>query len=142
MLKISHRGLLSGPDKNIENTPQQIKKALEAGFYAEVDVRLIGEQFWLGHDFAETPIDYDFLNNEKIFVHCKNLDAFTFFAFNDNPRHKCDFFAHENDPWVLTSKGYVWTFPRRATSTKSIIVDLLNEGYYRDIAGICSDCWI
>ena len=39
MYFISHRGNISGIDKNNENKPEYIEKALSLGFDVEVDVR-------------------------------------------------------------------------------------------------------
>ena len=51
MKMIAHRGLLSGPDKDLENRPEQIDTALSKGFEAEVDVWVVdGQKFMLGHD--------------------------------------------------------------------------------------------
>ena len=40
MKLIAHRGNLSGPDRERENTTDTIRKALEEGFDVELDVRL------------------------------------------------------------------------------------------------------
>ena len=49
MILISHRGNLSGPSKE-ENHPEHIIKAAAAGFDVEVDVWVINNDYFLGHD--------------------------------------------------------------------------------------------
>ena len=50
MIVISHRGNISGPNEITENTPEQITKAIHAGYDVEVDVWCIDSEFFLGHD--------------------------------------------------------------------------------------------
>lgn len=139
MIKIAHRALLKGEDKVKENTITQIELALKEGFYCELDVWFLDNKWFLGHDSPQTEVNFGFLDNRKFFLHCKNLFALSELTHNGID---ADFFAHENDDWVLTREGYIWTFPEKKTCESSIIVDLKNEGKYGDIAGICSDLWI
>ena len=50
MINISHRGNLSGPDPETENSPKQIYKVLNLGYHCEIDLWKINDKFWLGHD--------------------------------------------------------------------------------------------
>ena len=140
MLKISHRGNLNGPNPAKENSPKYIQEALDLGYYVEVDCWKIGEIWMLGHDLPKYIVDFEFINNGRIFAHCKNLEAF--FELSMAQRLKCQFFAHDKDPWVLTNYGYIWTYPGERITKRSIIVDLENSGKYENIAGICSDFWL
>ena len=47
---IAHRGNLNGPEPDKENSITQIKKCIELGFDVEIDLRVINEELWLGHD--------------------------------------------------------------------------------------------
>lgn len=139
MLKIAHRGNLNGPNSALENSPEYIQKALDLGYYVEIDCWKIAENWWLGHNGPKYLVDFEFINNGRIFAHCKNLEAL--YQLGIEQRLKCDFFAHDQDPWALTNFGYIWTYPGEKVTKKSIIVDLENFGKYNDIAGICSDFW-
>ena len=55
----------------------KIKKAISMGFDVEIDVWRFGEDYWLGHDYPEYNISPEFLLNESLWCHAKNLDAFT-----------------------------------------------------------------
>lgn len=69
MIIISHRGNLYGPDKENENEnkPEQIQKVLDLGYYVEIDVWLIDEKLYLGHDFPQYETNLTFLEtNDKI----------------------------------------------------------------------------
>ena len=65
MIYISHRGNVDSPNKNIENNPEYIKTALYMGFDVEVDVWLIGSDFYLGHDQPQYKTTKRFLSNNK-----------------------------------------------------------------------------
>jgi hypothetical protein len=50
---IAHRALLNGPNKALENQPSSIEKAIELGFYVEIDVWSVNHKWFLGHDKPE-----------------------------------------------------------------------------------------
>jgi len=47
-------------------------------------------------------------------------------------------FFHQEDDVTLTSKGYIWTYPNKQLTDKSIAV-LPKEKPIIEVAGICSD---
>jgi hypothetical protein len=49
MILVSHRGNISGPNKERENSPQYIQEALDLKYDVEVDV-WVNDEIWLGHD--------------------------------------------------------------------------------------------
>jgi hypothetical protein len=107
MLIIAHRGLIEGPNETLQNTPDQIETALKAGFDVELDLWLRGDSWYLGHDDPDHLVSWDFINQDRLWIHCKNLQAF--FALKSNGGIH-NFFWHESDAVVLTSQGYVWTY--------------------------------
>lgn len=142
MILIAHRGLFQGPDPTKENHPGQIALAIEQGYHVEVDVRYIDGKLILGHDNADYEIDEYWLRNNKLWIHCKNLEALHYFT-----KHywKYNFFWHENDQYTLTSFGFIWTFPGKDLTNQSIMVmpehvDIsLNNTKNITCYGICSD---
>lgn len=102
---ISHRGNVSGRNPSRENSPSFIMEALEMGFDVEIDLWLVNNKCWLGHDEPQYKIEKDFLINrkDKLWVHSKNLESISFLMNED-----LNWFWHENDKMVLTSKGYPW----------------------------------
>lgn len=136
MIKISHRGNLHGPNPALENQKNYIERALEAGYHVEVDLWFLNSEFYLGHDFGQYKIDIEFLKNENIWVHCKNIDA----LLNVRSTDDIHYFWHETDTVTLTSKGYIWAFPGKQPIQNSIAV--LPELYSDSLekcSGICSD---
>ena len=141
---ISHRGNLSGPSA-LENSPQQVDKCLDLGFECELDIRLIDNDFYLGHDSPEFKVDFNWLYNRsnKLWLHCKDLDSLNFFVNKFDSEF--NFFWHDKDSYTLTNKGYIWAYPGVKISKNCIAVlpekwitghpDL---GKY-DCIGICSD---
>ena len=93
--------------------------------------------WYLGHDNPVFEIKFDFLNNDKLWLHAKNGDAFNILLQYNN----INVFWHTNEDWILTSKGYIWTYPNKTLYPKSICV-MPEVGYSGDISnciGICSD---
>ena len=105
MQLIAHRGLTQGPDKNIENHPEQIAKAINQGFDCEIDLRIIGSKLMLGHDDPQYVINKNFLSDhsEKLWIHAKNLQALHWLTNEDD----LNFFWHQEDDFVITSKKYI-----------------------------------
>jgi hypothetical protein len=133
MLLISHRGNLSGPNSCKENHPDSIMKAIQSGFDCEIDVRKIGNRFYLGHDLPEYLVPKDFLNNPYLWVHCKNLSA-----LHDLIELDTNVFFHNTDDYTLTSKNVIWTYPGKPTNDKCVIVSDYDESI-SGVYGICSD---
>ena len=90
MIYIAHRGLFNGPDVNLENRPQQIELALSEGYHCEVDVWYVDDKWFLGHDFPDYKISYEFLEQPNLWLHAKNLDALYVMGADK----KLNFFLH------------------------------------------------
>ncbi len=135
---ISHRGNLSGHCSINENSPDYIQEALDIGFDVEIDVWFYEDQLFLGHDGPDYKTNLQFLQNNKLWCHAKNLQALRVMIEND-----IHCFWHQEDDYTLTSKSYIWTYPNRPICSRSIIVcktleDTVN--YYKaNVHGICSD---
>jgi len=107
MIIIAHRGLTDGPDKLLQNNPGQVQRALDMGFDAEIDVWFIDGKYFLGHDTPDYEVKWNWLTQPNLWMHCKNLPAF----FDMRSRTVIhNYFWHENDAVVLTSRGNIWTF--------------------------------
>lgn len=134
---IAHRGNVNGPNPDKENEPSYINEAINSGYDAEIDVWLINDEWYLGHDEPKYNIKYDFLTSPKLWLHAKNGDSF-YFLLKDQ---KHNVFWHTNEDWVLTSKRYIWTYPNKVLYPNSICV-MPENGYNGNIHkcyGICTD---
>jgi hypothetical protein len=135
---ISHRGNLTGPDISAENVPEQIDIVLKEGYDVEVDIFLQKQKYYLGHNEPQYLIDIQWLvkRKNKIWLHCKNIYALeSFLGTNFN------YFWHQQDDFTLTSKNFIWTYPNKLLTGKSICV-LPEQGFKGDInncAGVCTD---
>lgn len=129
-LLIAHRGLIDGPNLELENKYEILLYARQQGFDIEVDVWFEDNKLWIGHDRPdyETSIDTledlaDPLTKETsechAWIHCKNILALKFFL---NHPYRFNFFYHENDPVVLTSNDKIWTYPGKRLTNDSICV--------------------
>jgi hypothetical protein len=111
MKLISHRGNLEGPNPERENHPDYIYEALQAGYDVEIDVWWVDGKFKLGHDGPQYDFPFDLLTNfyNKLWIHCKNMDALSYLNELDSNGSKLNYFSHEDDLGVLTSRGYIWS---------------------------------
>jgi hypothetical protein len=136
MKLIAHRGLTNGPNSQLENKPSQINLAIREGFDVEIDVWYVHDKIYLGHDRPEYLVDFNFINKPQVWGHAKNYQALEYML--NNGIH-C--FWHENDERTLTSNGFIWTYPGKETTSKSVIVCLEKELTFsnKNIFGICGD---
>lgn len=137
MLIISHRGNVNGQDKALENNPQHIKNLLIANIQVEIDVWLKNNTILLGHDKPQYIVNKEFLMQDGLWCHAKNLDMLFFFLNNKVK----NFFWHQEDDFTLTSSGYIWTYPNKNLTSSSIIVDLNKDWKFKnyDCYGACVD---
>mgnify|MGYP003120179412 CR=1 FL=1 len=133
MKVISHRGNINGSSDS-ENHPVGIVKVLEMGLDCEVDVWRKDGAYWLGHDNPLYEVSIDFLKNDRLWCHAKNLNALE--SMLSDQIH-C--FWHQEDDFTLTSKGYIWTYPEKITSNKSVIVQKGKDKPPEKCHGICTD---
>ena len=144
MILISHRGNIDGKNPLLENKPEYIDKAIELGFDVEIDLWFSSNAFYLGHDDPELKIDIDWLfsRQDKLWIHCKNLSSLTKLIEIDTNNEKFDFnfFFHDEDDAVLTSKKFVWVYPGKQPVKDSIAVmpEIHNDDFSL-CRGICSD---
>ena len=137
MKLIAHRGNTEGRQKLLENHPNYISNTISQGFDVEVDV-WITDRLYLGHDEPQyhCPISFLVTNSDKLWIHCKNLNALE--ALNGI---SClNVFWHQKDDYTLTSKGYVWTYPKKKVCDQSVLVVKDATKYNgQECYGLCSD---
>jgi hypothetical protein len=140
MKLISHRGNLNGPNKERENHPDYIYEAIQAGYDVEVDVWWVDGKFKLGHDEPQYDFPFDLFNNfyPKLWIHCKNMDALSQLNELDSNGSKLNYFSHEEDLGVLTSRGYIWS---TNLYKRGILVmpEIFNKEPNEDTFGVCSN---
>jgi len=136
MILISHRGNITGPNSSLENNPSYILDAIKEGYDVEIDVWLIDNKILLGHDYGQHQVSVDFLKNNHLWCHAKNLEALEFMLSND-----VHCFWHQNDDRTITSKGFVWTYEGRSLGPKSIAcwMDAAGDLPSTDVFGVCTD---
>ena len=140
MKLISHRGNLEGPNPERENHPDYIMEAIQAGYDVEIDVWFKDGKFYLGHDEPQYLFPYDLLNGyyNKLWIHCKDMESLSNLNELDSNGSKLNYFSHENDLGVLTSRGYIWSanlYKRGILVMPEVFEKEPNE----HTLGICSD---
>ena len=135
MILISHRGNINGRNPNLENGQRYCQAAIDAAYNVEIDVHFYDGILWTGHDRPQYRVDDDFLLQEEVWCHAKDIMALR--RLLELETH-C--FFHQNDPVTLTSKGYMWTYPTQPLTEKSICVKPeVQLIALKHSAGICSD---
>ena len=143
MILISHRGNINGRLVPFENQPNYIDTAIAAGYDVEIDVWYEREsgKLYLGHDKADYQIDIDWLyeRSDKLWIHCKNMDALSFF----NKSHlqigtEYNYFSHDKDMGVLTSYGYIWS-TNLYDNGILVLPEVFEKTPIEKTIGICSD---
>jgi len=110
MVLIAHRGLISGPDPEIENSPELIEtSATIHNFFVECDLWYKSNKLWLGHDKPQYQISENWLNDIRstLFIHAKNLEAARFLSSSK----KYTWFFHDQEAFTFTSHGHLWQYP-------------------------------
>ena len=137
MILIAHRGNMDGPNPGQENDPVYIKGALEKGYEAEIDVWLLENNWWLGHDKPTYQVEDSLFRNKGLWCHAKNVEALEKLV----TLSWVNCFWHQSDDCVVTSKKYIWTFPGKPLTMNSIAVmpENTQDQDLSKVAGICTD---
>ena len=105
MILIAHRGNISGPNPELENTMPYLLAAKEQGYHVELDIWAIDHRIYLGHDRPTTEVtmsDIELLGVAGWF-HAKNISALLLL------KNKFNTFFHDQDAMTLTSYGFIWS---------------------------------
>lgn len=134
---IAHRGNLNGPNTEEENKPEYILKALKSGYDVEIDVWLLNDKLYLGHDSPKYEINRYLLQDSRIWSHCKNMDAYLHLLKFKN----VNCFFQEDEMLVNTSRGYIWAHSNCDKSNNKTVITCLNGNYNKELNpyAICSD---
>lgn len=149
-LLIAHRGLITGPDSSIENHPEAIQLARSLGYDVEIDLWFSNQNWYLGHDGPQHEISIDwlasidrnsYLDAHHLWIHAKNIEALYQLKKLKWEGH---LFYHQTDDVVITSTGYLWTYPGKLLTPLSVCVmpewcgQLENAGSI-SVYGYCTD---
>lgn len=137
MLIISHRGNVSGPNNNFENNPKHIQSLLDKNINCEIDVYCLDNKWYLGHDKPQHNVNFEFLIQEGLWCHAKNI-----LAFHEMLNYKqINCFWHETDKYTLTSFGYIWSYYNMPLTDKCVIVDNNENWKNKNYCGfaVCTD---
>lgn len=149
-LLIAHRGLINGPNKHDENTPYTIENSRNLGYDVEIDIWYRDGKYILGHDEPQYVIDLNWLRSidqkdvydeHHAWIHAKDIT--TLYQLRAI-RWEGHIFFHQNDDCVLTSSGYIWTYPGQPLTPLSISVmpewtDSILRCKELNVHGFCSD---
>ena len=135
MIIISHRGNTNGRDESNENSLSYIDKAINLGFEVEIDLWVLNNELYLGHDSPENNVSIDWLNyrKNKLWVHSKNVDSLEYLYNTD-----LNFFWHDLDKTTITSKNFFWSQPNIYLKN-GVTVELNYKKINYEVLGICTD---
>jgi hypothetical protein len=139
MKLISHRGNINGRILEVENHPDYINDTICLGYDVEIDVWMMNEKIFLGHDNPQYEITIDWITDRShcLWVHCKNIEVLEFL---NKLNGDVNYFWHEEDTVTLTSKNYIWAYPGKQPIKNSIAVmpEIKNDNVDKCL-GVCSD---
>lgn len=137
MILISHRGNVEGSNPQLENHPTRIDSAINQGYDCEIDVRVIDNKIYLGHDKPQHLINVGWLHSRKnnLWIHCKDLNTFS--KFNTHYSN-FNYFFHDSDLGVLTSHSYIWS-ANNVNNGILVMPELFNTKSNKYTLGVCSD---
>jgi hypothetical protein len=123
---ISHRGNINGPVPEKENRPSYIDSAIQLGYDVEVDLRIIDNDFWLGHDEPQYKVELPWmlLRKDKIWFHCKDINSALVLAKFDQG---FQYFCHSQEPYVCTSHKYLLIHDLTSNINDKCIIPLLSK---------------
>jgi hypothetical protein len=135
MILIAHRGNINGRLSWYENRPDYVTETLSLGYDVEIDVWYVKNALYLGHDEPQYEIDYDFLRNPMLWIHCKNIEAMELLSGK-----WLNAFAHQ-DGLIITPNGYLWTAPGLPITSRSIAVmpEMVPNWNIVLACGVCTD---
>jgi len=142
MILISHRGNLDMILPDRENSPSYIDEAIAQGYDVELDVRLIGDKLYLGHDGPEYETTLKWLLQRKahIWVHTKNFAALNFLI----DKKLRTFYHQKENHTIINNCNLIWSHELSEASERSIIPliskeDISKQPVPQHVYGICSD---
>ena len=140
MFLISNNGNLNGKNTLMENNPLACDDVRHMGYDVKIDVWLTDKGWFLGKEKPQFSIEFEYLLRDGFWCQAKNIGA-----LREMIQHEeINCFWHQQDEYTLTSKGYIWTYPGKPLTHKSICVlpellpDWRKQGAHGS-AGICSD---
>jgi len=133
LLVIAHRGNLQGRKEHLENNPEYILQAINQGFETEVDVWYVNNAWYLGHDFPQYEVGFNYFV-PQMWIHCKNLEA-----VEQLTNSHLNWFWHETDKITQTSKGYLWCYPEVYVEDAIVVVLGLPHKLPKNLKGVCTD---
>ena len=141
MILISHRGNINGKDESKENKPSYIIDAIRKGYNVEVDFWYDNGKFVLGHDEPQYSIPIDFIENyyRYLWIHCKNHDALSKLVEIDRGGVYFNYFWHDSDDVIITSKGYMWANPGTYIEGSIAVMPEYKKDKIEGRLGVCSD---
>ena len=140
MILIAHRGNINGRNLNRENTVSYIEEAINKGYDVELDIRVIKNKVYTGHDNPIDNIDLNWLKKFKnrLWIHCKDTESLKYFSNLKD----YNYFWHEKDQFTITSKGFILSHVNNNVKKLSgdfIKIHFKNKKINGNFVGILSD---
>ena len=146
MLYISYQGIYDGQNFENANTPNQIGKALDAGYSCLIDVWRIDNKFYVGYEQPLDEVSETYLRGNRFWINAKNTDMQTWLSAQSTSLYPNYFWfdsLSENTP-AATSGGQIITPGTVPINNSSIIFipEIQDRGLFSTVKlkcyGICS----
>jgi hypothetical protein len=135
---IAHRGNINGPVPDFENELHHLYAAIHTGYDVEVDVWYTDKRWYFGHNGPTIPVSSEDIETLSPFAwfHAKN-----YFALCELHGKGHHVFAHDKDPFTLTSKGWIWSHQGVYNPAGIVVMPSLTteQDLILNSAGVCHD---
>jgi len=143
MKLISHRGNTNAIIPDSENKKEYIDNAIRLGYDVEVDIWMVDNMLFLGHDEPQYEVELNWLMERKtsLWIHTKNFQALNYLI----DKGVRIFYHQQEEQTIINNCNVIWSHDLDNTSDKSIIPLLSleslrnNHQQYKHVYGICSD---
>ena len=118
----------------------------------ELDIWIDSEEIYIGHDYQKNKIEPKILyeNSKNLILHIKGIELKSEKSLNlfNNILSNCHFFTHQEDDFVITNKGWIWSHPRNGFVKNTICVlpekiesidSAIKKNKFKSLKGICTD---
>lgn len=111
MIFISYRGVYDGNNFEDENTPNQIGKAMSAGYNVMIDVWKVDDKFYLGNEQPLTEVTAKYLQNKRFWLNARNAEMQTYLTIQPHSLYPNYFWFPymPPPPYVEASNGKLIT---------------------------------
>ena len=141
MKLISNKGNIRGVISEYENTPAYIENAINGGFDVKIELTMFDGKLHIGSESNKHKLDIDWLEkyHSRLWLECKDIEIIEKFNHIDNRGAYLNYFWHESDSLILTSRGYILSYGGGMVKGCIMMQPEIKDDTIKLCYGVCSD---